>query len=89
MSAYLGKRGSDLTGIFTALCSENIGVNVHYIPVYWHPYYQRLGYKRGLCPVAEAAYERILTLPMFPAMVDRDVEDAIEAMRKVCAAHAV
>ncbi|MBC7293364.1 MAG: UDP-4-amino-4,6-dideoxy-N-acetyl-beta-L-altrosamine transaminase [Thermoleophilia bacterium] len=69
--------------IFAALRAENIGVNVHYIPVYWHPYYRQLGYPRGLCPVAEAAYERLLTLPIFPAMTDRDVEDVIEAVYKV------
>jgi perosamine synthetase len=69
--------------IFAALRAENIGVNVHYIPVYWHPYYQALGYKRGLCPVAEDAYERLISLPMFPAMADKDVEDVITAVCKV------
>ena len=74
--------------VFAALRAENIGVNVHYIPVYWHPYYQDLGYKRGLCPVAEAAYERLITLPMFPAMSDTDVEDVIMAVQKVTEAYA-
>lgn len=69
--------------VFAALRAENIGVNVHYIPVYWHPYYQGLGYRRGLCPVAEAAYERLLTLPIFPAMSDQDVDDVVEAVLKV------
>ncbi len=69
--------------IFAALRAENIGVNVHYIPVYWHPYYQQLGYTRGLCPVAESAYERIISLPMFPAMTDQDVADVIAAVEKV------
>jgi len=62
---------------------DQIGVSVHYIPVYWHPYYQRLGYQKGLCPVAEGVYERLLTLPLFPAMEDRDVEDVIAAVTKV------
>lgn len=75
--------------VFAALRAEGIGVNVHYIPVYWHPYYQQLGYKKGLCPVAEAAYERLITLPLFPAMSDKDVEDVIEAVRKVTTAYAV
>ena len=70
--------------IFAALRAENIGVNVHYIPVYWHPYYQQLGYEKGLCPVTEAAYERLISLPMFPAMTDEDVESVIEAVFKVC-----
>ena len=75
--------------VFAALRAENIGVNVHYIPVYWHPYYQQIGYERGLCPVAEAAYERLITLPMFPAMTDADVKDVIAAVRKVTEAYAV
>jgi perosamine synthetase len=69
--------------VFSALRAENIGVNVHYIPVYWHPYYQNLGYTRGLCPVAEEAYERLISLPMFHAMTDQDVQDVIEAVSKV------
>jgi len=74
--------------VFAALRAENIGVNVHYIPVYWHPYYQQLGYAHGLCPVAEAAYERLITLPMFSAMADQDVEDVIDAVHKVTEAYA-
>lgn len=69
--------------IFAALRAENIGVNVHYIPVYYHPYYQSLGYKRGLCPKAEDLYERIITLPLFPGMQDSDVEDVVKALDKV------
>jgi perosamine synthetase len=70
--------------IFAALRAEGIGVNVHYIPVHLHPYYrERLQTRPGLCPVVEAAYERIVSLPMFPAMTDRDVEDVIEAVGKV------
>lgn len=75
--------------IFAALRAENIGVNVHYIPVYWHPYYQRLGFRHGLCPDAEAAYERILTLPMFNGMGDSDVDDVVEAVEKVVTAYLV
>lgn len=73
--------------IFSALRAENIGVNVHYIPVYWHPYYAQLGYRRELCPVAEAAYERIISLPIFPAMTDKDVADVITAVEKVITAY--
>ncbi len=69
--------------IFRALRTENIGVNVNYIPVPWHPYYQRLGYGKGHWPVAEAAYERIISLPLFPAMTDADVADVIAAVEKV------
>ncbi len=71
--------------VFRALRGENIGVNVHYIPVPWHPYYERLGFQRGGWPVAEGAYERILSLPIFPAMTDADVEDVVYAVEKVLA----
>ncbi|MBN1661432.1 MAG: UDP-4-amino-4,6-dideoxy-N-acetyl-beta-L-altrosamine transaminase [Anaerolineae bacterium] len=77
----------DRAQVFAALRAENIGVNVHYIPVYWHPYYRELGYECGLCPVAEAAYERLITLPLFPTMTDRDIEDVIAAVRKVVEAY--
>lgn len=69
--------------IFEALQAENIGVNVHYIPVYYHPYYQKLGYKKGLCPNAEKLYERIITIPLYPKMTDKDVKDVVEALDKV------
>jgi len=69
--------------IFEALLAENIGVNVHYIPVYYHPYYQKLGYKKGLCPNAEKYYEEEITLPIFPAMSDNDVEDVVKAVKKI------
>jgi perosamine synthetase len=71
--------------IFRALRAENIGVNVHYIPVPWHPYYQRLGYRRGSWPIAESEYERLLTLPLFPSMSDADAADVVEAVAKVVA----
>lgn len=73
--------------IFKALRAENIGVNVHYIPVPWHPYYQKLGYTKGQWPVAEAAYERLISLPLFPAMSDQDVENVIAACFKVIGAY--
>lgn len=74
--------------VFKALRAENIGVNVHYVPVPWHPYYQALGYTKGSWPAAEAAYERLISLPMFPVMSDADVEDVIAALRKVLGAYA-
>ena len=58
---------------FAHLRSKGIGANVHYAPVYLHSFYRARGYEPGLCPVAEAAYEQILTLPMFPAMTKADV----------------
>ena len=70
--------------IFQALRSENIGVNVHYIPVHHHPYYRdRFGYRGGEYPVAEDAYERLISLPMFHGMSDDDVDSVVGAVRKV------
>ena len=69
--------------IFEALRAENIGVNVHYIPVYLHPYYQGLGYKKGICPNAEQLYQEMITLPLFPKMTDQDVQDVVTAVHKV------
>lgn len=77
----------DRAQVFAALRAENIGVNVHYIPVYWHPYYAERGYGRGLCPIAEAAYETLITLPIFPTMSDQDVEDVVAAVHKVVNAY--
>ena len=75
--------------VFSALRAEGIGVNVHYIPVHLHPFYRtRFGTGPGLCPVAEAAYERILSLPIFPRMTDRDANDVVSALTKVLGAYA-
>ena len=80
----LEKLTADRAQIFRALRAENIGVNVHYIPVHLHPYYrERFGYKGGEFPVAEDGYARLISLPMFHGMNDRDVEDVIRAVRKV------
>jgi perosamine synthetase len=78
----------DRAQVFSALVAEGIGVNVHYIPVHLHPFYrEQFGTGPGLCPVAEAAYERLVTLPMFPRMSDGDVGDVIAAVRKVTEAY--
>jgi perosamine synthetase len=83
------KLSADRAQVFRALRAENIGVNVHYIPVHYHPYYRkRFGSRDGEFPVAEDAYERLISLPMSHAMTDRDVEDVIEAVTKVLTAFA-
>jgi perosamine synthetase len=73
--------------IFKALRAENIGVNVHYIPVPWLTYYQKLGYKKGSWPIAESMYHRLISLPVWPGMENSDVEDVILAMNKVLGAY--
>ena len=75
--------------IFRALRAENIGVNVHYIPVHLHPYYRgQFGHRDGERPVAEAAYERLISLPMFHGMTDTDVGDVVQAVSKVISSYA-
>ncbi|VDH00936.1 UDP-4-amino-4-deoxy-L-arabinose--oxoglutarate aminotransferase [Lysinibacillus sphaericus] len=69
--------------IFDEMRTLNIGVHVHYIPVYLHPYYRELGYKKGICPVAEEWYERALTLPIFPEMTEKDIEDVVQSIKFV------
>ncbi|MDD5751482.1 MAG: UDP-4-amino-4,6-dideoxy-N-acetyl-beta-L-altrosamine transaminase [Candidatus Peribacteraceae bacterium] len=80
---------ADRNEIYHALRAENIGVNVHYIPVHLHPFY-RSRYKTGpgLCPVAEKAFERILSLPLCASMTDQDAEDVITALQKVLSHYA-
>ena len=82
----LKKLSANRAQVFRALRAENIGVNIHYIPVHRHPYYRdRFGYKGGEFPVAEEAYDRLISLPMFHGMSDEDVQDVIHAVSKVAA----
>lgn len=79
---------ADRAQVFRALRAENIGVNVHYIPVHLHPYYhERFGYQGGEFPVAEDAYQRLISLPMFHSMNDQDVEEVVTAVGRICAAY--
>ncbi len=74
----------DRDAVFRALRAENVGVNVHYIPLHYHSFYRdNFGYRRGDFPRAEALFERILSLPLFAAMTDRDVADVAAAVDKV------
>lgn len=68
---------------FDALGAENICCNVHYIPTYYFPYYEKLGYRKGICPKAEKLYEEIISLPLYYGMTDEDVESVILAVRKI------
>ncbi len=72
--------------IFRALRAEGLGVNVHYVPVHLHPYYrERFSYRGGEYPIAERAYEGLISLPMFHAMTAGDVEDVVRGVGKVVA----
>lgn len=68
---------------FDAMAAEGVCCNVHYIPVYYFPHYMRLGFKKGLCPNAEALYDNMMSLPLYYSMTDKDVNDVIEAVRKL------
>lgn len=82
------KLNIDRKQFFAALSAENVCCNVHYIPTYYFPYYEKLGYQRGLCPNAEKLYEEIISLPLYYAMSDEDVESVIRAVKKIAAYYA-
>lgn len=75
----------DRRQFFDALWAEGVHSQVHYLPVYWHSYYEKLGYGKGLCPNAEAYYRESMSLPLYYGMADEDVEDVIHAVRKIVA----
>lgn len=66
--------------VFRALRDVQIGVNVHYLPVYLHSYYKALGYAQGLCPVAEGAYSALLSLPMWQGLTDPAQDRVIDSL---------
>ena len=66
--------------VFEKMRARGIGVQVNYIPVYWHPVYADLGYRRGMCPNAEAFYAEELSLPLYPDLTDSQVDQVIEAL---------
>ena len=68
---------------FDALAAENIMCNVHYIPTYYFPHYQRLGYEKGICPKAEKLYDEMMSLPLYYGMTGQDAEDVIAAVKKI------
>ena len=74
--------GMNRSNVFARLREQGILVNVHYVPVHLHPFYQhQFGTRPGQCPVAEAAYEQILSLPMFPRMSDSEANRVIDAVK--------
>lgn len=68
---------------YDAMSAENVHCQVHYVPVYWFPYYEHLGYKKGLCPIAEEVYSKIMSIPLYPSLNTQDVRDVIHAVKKV------
>ena len=68
---------------FDAMSAENVQCQIHYVPVYWFPFYQHRGYEKGLCPNAEKVYSGIMSIPLYPKMTNQDVRDVIHAVKKV------
>jgi len=72
--------------VFEALRAAGIGVNLHYIPVYLQPYYQKLGFKLGYCPEAERYYAEIISLPIFPELTMEEQDQVVKALRTAVSA---
>lgn len=81
----LEKLTCDRKQFFDALYAENTCPQVHYLPVYWHSYYEKLGYEKGLCPEAEKLYSEIMSIPLYYGLTEEDVQDVITAVKKVVA----
>lgn len=73
---------------FDAMAAEGVHSQVHYMPVYWHSYYENLGYEKGLCPQAERYYQEVMSLPLYYSLTDRDVEDVIRIVEKLVSYYA-
>lgn len=76
-------KNCDRREIFEALRGEGIGVNVHYIPVYYHPYYQEHGYREVHCKNAEEIYTHMISLPLYPGLTDVQQDEVIEKIKKM------
>jgi len=74
--------GKSRRAVYDAMRQRGVAVNVHYMPVYLHPYYRALGFGEGLCPVAEKYYQAALTLPLFPALTDAEQDSVAAALRQ-------
>ena len=72
---------------FDALVAENVQPQIHYVPVYFFPFYEKRGYKKGLCPNAEKLYKGMMSIPLYPLMTDEDADDVIAAVKKVAEAY--
>lgn len=79
----LDKLSCDRRQFFDAMTAENVCPQVHYLPVYWHSYYEKLGYEKGICPNAEKYYNEVMSIPLYYSLTDNDVEDVIKAVKKI------
>ena len=72
--------------IYNALYSADIGVNVHYIPVYRQPYYEKMGFRAGYCPEAEKYYSEVISIPMYPGLTSEQQDFAVQSLHQALAA---
>ena len=77
-------KNCDRRKVFEALRERGIAVNVHYIPVYMHPYYQEHGYKDVHCRNAEEIYSHIISLPLYPALTEEEQGFVIKTLKEIC-----
>jgi dTDP-4-amino-4,6-dideoxygalactose transaminase len=73
----------DRKSVYEQLHAKGIGVNVHYIPIHLHPYYQQLGFNKGDFPIAENFYNNALTLPLFPSLSDEQQNIVIDVLHEI------
>lgn len=69
--------------VYDRMRADGIGVQVNYIPVYWHPVFEDLGYRRGMCPVAEQFYAEELSLPLYPDLTDAEQDRVVETLVRI------
>lgn len=72
----------DRAQVFNALRAAGVGVNVHYIPIHWHPYYSELGFEKGQFPNSETYYRHAISLPIFPALTHQEQDHVIDVLYK-------
>ena len=84
----LERLGCTRRQFFDAMSAENVQCQIHYIPVYWFPFYRHRGYEKGLCPRAEDVYKGILSIPLYPMLTDADTDDVIHAVKKIATYYA-
>ena len=83
------KQNNIRNDFFNFLRKKGLLVQVHYIPVYRQPYYQKLGFVKSQCPKAEAYYEEAISIPIYPSMTDRDINYVTSVIQLLCDRYAI
>ena len=69
--------------IIKFLRDNGIGVNVHYIPIHYQPYFKKLGFKKGMFPNCESYYKRAITLPINPMFKKKDLTKIVNLLKSI------